>query len=803
MSELKNLRELFSKAHITRVISVDDCHNKELEEDELKQFLGKVDSWQVEPISLPNVPSKKEREKFLTSTQKGKTLWLVDNEMYGDSDAGENLIIELITRTAYTDNACRNIYALTSRNVENNQIGAFRQRVSEALGKPEDTKTLPSSAGKRSPFPDGKDYAQDFQKLTNPDALEDETSKTSTARISDSVETENQSQSQRSLSFFACIVEKRLLTGDLSAIAQTEAALCEQIVRGVLDNHSAPLLRHLSGIYSAAADTAKKSVLSFGPDTIYRIFFESGKDEGIMPTDVIQRFLMSLLRKNLSEQIAKGYDDIAERIDAYRKAVEAMPPIFKNEDDYAPVLEARVAECYDTSVNGRYLPALSGDIFQIGSDESPQYYLLLGQACNLTVRDKGGRTAQCATLAEITKESKTEGKSDSRPEPLNYFWNVIGGKKDVEWRVDFNQTINVDFNALDLCALNVDGAAKANLNEAGNLDSPIRYPRSIRKRLQEAVAHNWRQAQQYQTQCEAFKQLKDAYESKGSNIAEIPSNIELDFSKIAASVREIYSDNSLNVVPDFKDGGVTYNIRRLARLSEAYTDKILREYANYHSRKAVDFDFAKSYQTVCYTVEYVKQKVKGAKGNGNEPTFTEEFATKFPALANYMEKFLFSPFVYYQNSDSQRVDVQNGFLLKFKERLPSESMIFNLSQPTIKDHVIQVMMSHLPVTVVCYDKAYSERCGGIQISNHKLLFLIPLPCLETFAEGKLKNDKSTDGLSEVTVNRKGDFATFSFPVEQREWTFDNPQIFKGKIRFTVAPDGDKCPILNLDFLEID
>ena len=329
-------------------------------------------------------------------------------------------------------------------------------------------------------------------------------------------------------------------------------------------------------------------------------------------------------------QIAKEYDNIAKRIDAYRKAAEAMPPTFKDKDDYAQVLEVRTAECYDTSVNGRYLPALSGNIFRIDSDESPHYYLLLGQACNLTVRDEGGRTAQCATLAEITIG---RSKSDSRPDTLNYFWNVIGGKKDDEWRVDFNRMINVDFNALDLCSLNVNGEAKANLNEAGALDSPFRYPRSIRKRLEEAVAHNWKQAQQYQAQCERFKRLRGAYESKDPDIAEILGNIELDFldfPKIAASVREIYSDNSLNVVPEFGDRCVTYNIRRLARLSEVYTDKILREYANYHSRKAVDFDFAKFYQTIRYEVKYL-WKNKG-KGESESEITAQELTAQFPNL---------------------------------------------------------------------------------------------------------------------------------------------------------------------------
>ena len=363
MTELKNLQELFSKANISRVISIDDCHIKDAKDNELKAFLDEVSSWEVTYTPLPNIPYKEKRDEFFVSLQDGKTLWLVDNEMYGDSDAGEKLIIELITRTAYTDDASRNIYALTSWNVGSNQIDAFRQRVSEALEISVGAETLAPASGRRKPFSDETDYGRDFRKLTNPDASDGETFEVATDRMPSSVERGN--QGQRSLSYFACIVEKRLLTGDLPAIAQTEETLCEQIIRGVLDNCSVPLLQYLSGIYSSAAKEAENRILPFGSDTVYRIFFESGKDEGIMPTDVIQRFLTSILRKNVSDQIAREYDNIAERIDAYCKAVEAMPPTFKDKGDYAPVLEARIAECYDESVNGRYLPALSGDIFRI------------------------------------------------------------------------------------------------------------------------------------------------------------------------------------------------------------------------------------------------------------------------------------------------------------------------------------------------------------------------------------------------------------------------------------------------------
>ncbi len=61
MTELKNLQELFSKANISRVISIDDCHIKDAKDNELKAFLDEVSSWEVTYIPLSNIPLRGHR----------------------------------------------------------------------------------------------------------------------------------------------------------------------------------------------------------------------------------------------------------------------------------------------------------------------------------------------------------------------------------------------------------------------------------------------------------------------------------------------------------------------------------------------------------------------------------------------------------------------------------------------------------------------------------------------------------------------------------------------------------------------
>lgn len=63
---------------------------------------------------------------------------------------------------------------------------------------------------------------------------------------------------------------------------------------------------------------------------------------------------------------------------------------------------------------------------------------------------------------------------------------------------------------------------------------------------------------------------------------------------VAAYLILVYKDNSLEIKLSFDDG-ITYNLQRESRLAEMFMDDILKRYSDYHSRKALDYDFGTEY----------------------------------------------------------------------------------------------------------------------------------------------------------------------------------------------------------------
>jgi hypothetical protein len=151
----------------------------------------------------------------------------------------------------------------------------------------------------------------------------------------------------------------------------------------------------------------------------------------------------SYLFSTISKKIAEKYDSISKLIFDYSQLCEWCGLIKKDELDYEIIKKTRVSECYDFNINKKYLPVSYGDIFKI----KDEYYLLIGQACNLTIRENGKRTAQCATLAKISIFKDNDSNEISKY-VLKYF------NTESKYTIDFNNCINVDFNVLDLCTIN-------------------------------------------------------------------------------------------------------------------------------------------------------------------------------------------------------------------------------------------------------------------------------------------------------------------------------------------------------------
>ena len=106
-----------------------------------------------------------------------------------------------------------------------------------------------------------------------------------------------------------------------------------------------------------------------------------------------------------------------------------------------------------------------------------------------------------------------------------------------------------------------------------------RYPQSIYKKLVTVVESNQKIIEMYNKLSQAFSQQA------------------LTINDFCEGFREIYKDNSLEIKLSFDDG-ITYNVQRESRLAEMFMDDILKRYSDYHSRKALDYDFAGDYKII-------------------------------------------------------------------------------------------------------------------------------------------------------------------------------------------------------------
>ena len=204
---------------------------------------------------------------------------------------------------------------------------------------------------------------------------------------------------------------------------------------------------------------------------------------------------------------------------------------------------------------------------------SAKKYIVLAPPCDLMVRSKGRREPelQRVPLAEIVPETPKMNASSRVMEDLPYF----DGSRTKKWFVKLKAIHYVRACILDLCVFNQDGISKLVVN--GNVPSAVRpawrarhaillklWGRSVRRADMLAPASNESQAV---TQAKA---------------------------KIAQDLGGLLFDDDLfkgNLGTDNGERVLTFNCRRVGRLSRARAIGLLLSYTGTLGRPAFDRDF--------------------------------------------------------------------------------------------------------------------------------------------------------------------------------------------------------------------
>lgn len=127
-------------------------------------------------------------------------------------------------------------------------------------------------------------------------------------------------------------------------------------------------------------------------------------------------------------------------------------------------------EQFDYSINQKLLTIQPGDVFELSSNEEKQYYVLIGQTCDMMLRYKGNASIRtknecCLLPASLLTNHyipKTTQKVSEGKVVVNQF--CVDGLR-YSLCIDCQHEKMIDDMILDLCSFNLDGVAKIDLDQ--------------------------------------------------------------------------------------------------------------------------------------------------------------------------------------------------------------------------------------------------------------------------------------------------------------------------------------------------
>lgn len=527
----------------------------------------------------------------------------------------------------------------------------------------------------------------------------------------------------------ACVLHKHKI------LEKAYTELYKDMYLGFRENHSGTIIGQLNSNLESASKSSANTIKSLKDDAIHKVFLLASRSEGVSPLETFQRLMMVILKTDISNEICTNYDDISKLIYDYSELCSWCETDWENKEDVKKIGEIRRNECYDENINRMFAPVSYGDIFLINN--AP--YILLTQACNVVIRKTGKRNAQCATLAAIECSSS----NDESHYLLEYY---DPAKKH---SVNYNNLINIDFLVLDLCCLNTYGSLS--IPDDFNIDDyKYRYTDGATISLKTTIQHNQFLIMEY-------------------NKIEAKKN-ELSTNEIIEKVRNIFKDNTMELSVNFNEG-IHYNGTRVCRLNQNVTDDICKKYANYHSRKGLDFDFAKKYKILEFEWGYNFNFINiGLQDGGCIST---------------------DRYQYYRTEDVGDSQLRNNITIDFKNYYRTKmggvaDVIINTPKIDISNSKITLDTSCIPILIdeVVY-------CDVLACKDDILTIKLPKACIQNILLFS-KNVKYTNEHNNKAISVSNKLVSFEFILE-RPFVVQCPKLLNSSLEF-VFHNNDKITL---------
>lgn len=243
------------------------------------------------------------------------------------------------------------------------------------------------------------------------------------------------------------------------------------------------------------------------------------------------------------------------------------------------IKEIQIFEEYDYSVNKLNIPPMTGDIFLIKGE----YYLLIGQECDLSIRN-GKRNTPISELLPIKKLSNHD--MGSFKEKYGYEKIVLGNFRDVDKSVsniviDCTKRVVMDNEILDLCIFNSEGKAIINLEQDLTIEQKCYLP------------FEWEEY--YNNIKNRISKLLKIKENIEKNLGDIGFNMDDIIESMGAS----HGGRLVSIIDFIIDNNfLRYDTQRVCRIKNhvLLANKLYLEYRGRQAFNTINMDVAKTAQ---------------------------------------------------------------------------------------------------------------------------------------------------------------------------------------------------------------
>lgn len=307
--------------------------------------------------------------------------------------------------------------------------------------------------------------------------------------------------------------------------------------------------------------------------------FEAARREGVFETDFAMRMPSAVMRKRLASSLREqGFLDGA--LKSLRGAA-GIDVYFDGAKQPVQIAQIEWEERFDDAdhLSKLGLPVEVGDVFHMRDPRgigSERYYILLVQACDLTVRGDGKRSndLQSLVLTHVRRVAEDDDKARGLRANQAELGILVPGDS-ATWRVEFSKQLQVPTLALDACVTSGTGKSVIAVNGVASSSMPSSWARRLERMKQQAasVIGNYRE-------------LNEAIVPDGGG-AKREEELKIHLTASLLGTKAKYKEGLMATI-DVEAQSVEFFIERYARISDHTAQGLFALLVNHQARPAFD-----------------------------------------------------------------------------------------------------------------------------------------------------------------------------------------------------------------------